>query len=408
MAEKCEALVIGAGVVGMATAYALARRGLSVTVVDRGAEPARGTSFANGAQLSYAYTEPLAAPALLPILPLLVLGRDSAFRFRPSLDPDFIRWALAFLRNCTPARFSRNMLAGLKHGLESRAAMHALLDRHPIDFGHVKAGKLHLLEGEAAVEAASSLVEIKRSAGIEQRLLTPDEAADLEPSLRGRASRLSAAVHSPEEEVGDPYLFSVGLAEILRREYGVRTRFGTSVERLERNGRAGTVETSTGERIEAKQVAICTGVDTPALLRGSGIKAPIWPMKGYSLTAPPGAQPPRLSITDAARRLVFCRLSGEIRVAGLAELGNRDTSIDPRRLDTLVRAARSSMPEAADYGSIRSRWTGLRPMSPSSLPIIRRGGGSVVLNVGHGALGWTFAMGAAERAADLVLEGVSR
>jgi D-amino-acid dehydrogenase len=140
------------------------------------------------------------------------------------------------------------------------------------------------------------------------------------------------------------------------------------------------------------------------LLKGTGIRAPIWPMKGYSVTAPLGPSAPRVSITDVARKLVFCRLSGRMRIAGLADLGTRDLSIDPNRLASLLSSARESLPEAANYGRLESSWAGLRPMTPSSLPLIRKACPGVVLNVGHGALGWTYSMGAAERAADLSLE----
>jgi D-amino-acid dehydrogenase len=399
--DACDALVIGAGVVGIATAYALARRGLSVTIVDRAEEPARGASFANGAQLSYVYTDALASPWLLKQLPRLAVGADPAFRLRPSLDPDFVRWGLSFLRNCAAGRFHENTLEGLRLGLESRAAMHALLERHPLEFGHAAPGKLHLLEGEAALEAARALVRMKREAGAEQELLGPEEAARLEPAIAGRSRTLSGAVFSPQEEVGDPFRFCAALLARLIADYGVRTRFGENVEMLRLGARpAATVG---GGTIESKAIALCTGVDTPCLLRRTGIRVPIWPMKGYSVTAPPGEEAPRISITDGARKLVFCRLGGDIRVAGLADLGSRDGRVNRHRLDSLLKAAQASLPRAADYAHIKSSWSGVRPMTPTSLPIIRREKGGLVLNVGHGSLGWTYAMGAAERTAALMV-----
>ena len=401
MDDACDALVIGAGVVGIATAYALARRGLSVTIVDRAEEPARGASFANGAQLSYVYTDALASPWLLKQLPRLAVGADPAFRLRPSLDPDFVRWGLSFLRNCAAGRFHENTLEGLRLGLESRAAMHALLERHPLEFGHAAPGKLHLLEGEAALEAARALVRMKREAGAEQELLGPEEAARLEPAIAGRSRTLSGAVFSPQEEVGDPFRFCAALLARLIADYGVRTRFGENVEMLRLGARpAATVG---GGTIESKAIALCTGVDTPRLLRRTGIRVPIWPMKGYSVTAPPGEEAPRISITDGARKLVFCRLGGDIRVAGLADLGSRDGRVNRHRLDSLLKAAQASLPRAADYAHIKSSWSGVRPMTPTSLPIIRREKGGLVLNVGHGSLGWTYAMGAAERTAALMV-----
>ena len=402
MSDACDALVVGAGVVGVTTAYALASRGLSVTLVDAAEEPARGTSFANGAQLSYVYTDALASPALLRNLPNLALALDPAFRLRPSIDPDFLRWGLSFLRNCSAARFLRNTLEGLKLGLESRAAMYRLLERHPLEFGHSVSGKLHLLKGRAMVDGARELVRLKRDAGAEQELISPEEAARLEPAISGRVGDLDAAVFSPQEEVGDPFLFCAALVERLRADYGVKTRFGTRIDRLQPNSWGSRAVTADGQKIEARRLVVCTGIETPRLLRRNGVKVPIWPMKGYSVTADPGPAAPKVSITDVARKLVFCSLSGKIRVAGLADLGSRDTAVNKRRLDSLVKAARSSLPNAADYARIKSSWSGLRPMTPSSLPIIRREQGGMILNVGHGTLGWTYAMGAAERAADLM------
>lgn len=395
-------LVIGAGVVGIATAYALARRGLGVTIVDRATGPASGTSFANGAQLSYAYTDALASPGMLRSLPQLLLAAEPAFRLRPSFDPDFFRWGLGFLRNCTRLRFRGNTLAGLQLGLESRAAMHALLERHPIDFGHWVSGKLHLLEGRDALDGARSTVAMKREAGIAQDIVDPNEAIRLEPALASRSGTIVGAVYSPEEEVGDPYRFCTALLGELRTHYGVTTRFGSPVQSLAwSNGRA-VAEMPGGERIEARAIAVCTGVETPAFLKGSGIRVPIWPMKGYSFTAPPGRATPRISVTDVRRKVVFCNLSGQMRVAGLADLGNRDAAVNARRLGALIESARAALSLAADYDHIEFAWSGLRPMTPNSLPVIRRERGGVVLNVGHGALGWTYAMGAGERVAALV------
>ena len=406
MAERRQAIVLGAGVVGMATAYALARRGVGVLILERSAEPGRGTSFANGAQLSYAYTDALATPSLLRKLPMLALGADPAFRLRPSLDPDFIRWGLAFLRNSTAAASLGNTLEGLRLGLESRAAMHALLERHRLDFLHSMPGKLHLYEDKESLAGAASMVERKRREGAVQEVVSPSEAVALEPALASAAGRLSGAVYSPEEEVGDPYLFCRALLETLKSDYAVEARFCALAERLELRGARPSVVLADGDRIEAERIAICAGVDTPRLLKGTGIKVPIWPMRGYSITAPPGRQAPRISITDARRKVVFCRLGGSMRVAGLADLGSRRTEVDPVRLKSLIESARDSLPGAAHYDRVESSWAGLRPMTPSSLPVIRKEGAGVVLNVGHGGLGWTFAMGSGERAAALMLESL--
>lgn len=401
LSGRFDTIVLGAGVVGMATAYALARRGLKVAIVDAAEGPARGASYANGAQLSYAYTDALGSPAMLKKLPMLALGRDPSFRIQATLDPGFLEWGLRFLRNCTDARFSRNTRAGLALGLESRLAMHALTERHPFDFGHSVPGKMHLFYDRSAFAAACEVMELKRSHGAVQAALAAPEATAIEPAL-ATVPGLAGVIYSPEDEVGDPFRFASGLLDILIRDYGVEARFGFPVDSLELGQGTVRIANSVGETITARRLAVCLGVGAPHFLRKVGLRVPVWPMKGYSFTAGPGRAAPRVSITDTARKVVFCPLAGRIRVAGLAELGVWDPAPSRKPLRALVRLARTSLPDAAAYQALDTEWAGLRPMSPSSLPIISQPRPELLLNIGHGMLGWTFAMGSGERAASLI------
>lgn len=398
---RADVIVLGAGVVGVTTAYALARRGLKVAIVDRAEGPGRGTSFANGAQLSYAYTDALGSPAMLKKLPMLALGRDPSFRVQATVDPAFLEWGLRFLRNCTNARFSRNTKAGLALALESRLAMHALTERHKFDFGHEVAGKMHLFYDRSAFAAAREVMALKRRHGAVQNALSPQEALAIEPALAG-AVGLEGVIHSPEDEVGDPFRFASGLLDILARDYGVEAHFGFDADRLRIERGSVAITDAAGATITGERLAVCLGVAAPRFLRKAGMRVPVWPMKGYSFTAAPGAMAPRVSITDTARKIVFCSLAGRMRVAGLAELGAWDPSRHDQPLQALVGLARQSLPGAAAYDALESEWAGLRPMSPSSVPIISRPRPELLLNIGHGMLGWTFAMGAAERAASLI------
>ena len=393
--------VIGAGVVGVATAYALARRGLRICVIDRAPGPALQTSFANGAQLSYAYTDAMAGPALWKQLPGMLAGRDRAFRTRLSRDPDFWRWGLALLRNASHSRLQENTLATLTLALESRAAMAELLARHPIDFDHRIAGKLHVYYNPASLPAARAMIERKRPFGVRQRLLDAEEAIAIEPALAG-ARGIAGVVHSPEEEVGDPWRFATGLLDVLRTHHEVDARFGIDLQQLRRDGAMWRLHSSNGDVVSVPNVVVCAGIASKSLLRTLGLRVPLMAVKGYSFTAPCGANAPSASITDTARKLVFCRLGDRIRVAGLADLNHWDATPDPARVADLVAMARESLPEAADYHRIESDWAGLRPMTPWSSPIIRRAGDGLVLNIGHGMLGWTLAMGSGERAANLL------
>lgn len=396
-------IVIGAGVVGVATAYALARSGVAVTLVDRELAPGRGTSFANGAQLSYLYTDALANPGLLKRVPGLLLGLEPAFRLQPSLDPGYLWWLLRFLRNATPARFRANTLAGLQLGLESRAAMAALLAAHPLDFGHAVSGKLHVHDSASSLAGAAQLVALKRQHGAEQELLSPAEACAVEPALHSRSGSFVGAVYTPQDAVGDPFRFCVELLALLVHSYGVKARLGATVDDVDLTPWQAQVRLRSGEILAADHVVVCAGAESGKLLASHGLRSALQPMKGYSFTVPCGSAAPKVSITDVARKLVFCQLEGRLRVAGLAELGNVDRKVDPTRLDYLVATAREALPMAADYTQVGQGWAGLRPMTPSSLPLVQQLRPRLAVNMGHGMLGWTFAMGSAERLAGVIL-----
>ena len=404
MAARQELIVIGAGVVGMATALTLADRGHRVTVIDRAPEPGRGTSFANGAQLSYAYTDALASPATVAQFPWLLLSRNPAFRFSPRVDLDFLRWNLAFLRNGSADRFRRNTLEGLMLAIQSRRALHALVQRHGIDFAHAAPGKIILYRSPKSFAAAQKLIADKAAVGAEQAILDAGQAVAIEPALESIRPLIAGAIHTANEEVGDPYRFCAGAQAALAKKAHAVGRYGTIVERIDVSGARPAVRIAGGERIEADQVILCAGIASAGLARGLGVRLPIMPMKGYSITAQPGAAAPRVSITDSANRVVFARLGDKMRIAGLADLGRRDAAVDPARLAALVDSARAALPEAADYDRIEASWAGLRPMTPNSLPITRPIAPGVIANTGHGALGWTYAAGSAERVAAL-LEG---
>jgi D-amino-acid dehydrogenase len=399
-----DVVVAGAGVVGVTTAFALARRGLSVALVDRNPGPARGASFANGAQLSYAYSDALGSPSMVRKLPSLALGADPLFRLKGAFDPGLVDWGLKFLTASTTAQHRAGTIATLKLGLESQKAMHALLARHPLSFGLTAAGKMHLYFDTASLSSAAEMVELKRRHGAVQEVLSASAAIRLEPALSGAAG-LAGVVYSPQDEVGDPHRFCEQLVGVLAREYGVRTLFNMDLHDAEFTPQAVSLLGREGARVTGRHLVVALGVEARPFLARLGVRVPILPMKGYSFTAPLGASAPQVSITDTARKLVFCRLSGMMRVAGIAELGGHDPGVRPDRLAALVATARESLPQAADYGATASGWAGLRPMTPSSVPIIARPRERLLVNVGHGMLGWTLAMGSAERTAALLLGG---
>lgn len=401
-ARPRDIIVVGAGVAGMASALTLLDHGHHVTVVDAAPHAGLGTSFANGAQLSYSYTDALASPATLGQLPRMLCAMDSGFRLKPSLDPDFLRWGLAFLRNSSLHKFRANTVQGLLLAFESRAALHRLTLRHDLDFLHTTPGKLHLYRSRKSLAAAETMLALKNRHGARQRWVSRDELAQIEPALADMAQEFAGAIHTRDEEVGDPYRFCSAAAAVVRASKRGNMLLDTRIAQLSAGPGGPAVICASGQRIGGDAIILCTAMGSVSLARQLGVQLPIMPMKGYSITAPPGTQAPRVSITDVGNRLVFARLGDQMRIAGLADLGHYSTAIAPRRLAALVSSARTALPNAADYDHIDASWCGLRPMTPNSLPIIEMIAPGIIANTGHGGLGWTFAAGCADRVAAML------
>lgn len=397
------AIVIGAGVVGIATAYTLADRGINVTIIDRHDGPGEGASFANGAQLSYCYTDALASPGLIAQLPKLALGLEDAFRFRWKWDLAYWNWLSKFIRNCSQQSFRSNTLASLDLAQQSRRSMQKLLEIHPLQFGHRIAGKMHLYATSEAFSRAQKVMALKKGGCPDQQILSFDKAKAIEPALAHLSGSFAGAIYSPDEAIGDAHGFSEQMLNLLKLEYGVSAQFGETVDHIDLSDSQAIVRLSSGTNIRADIAILCAGVHSAKLAKPLGVKLPIESLKGYSFTAPLGSNPPTTSITDTARRIVFTNLGDRIRIAGLADLGNNNVHVKRNRIKALINSARASMPDAADYNSVSNEWAGLRPMTPNSLPIISRPRANLAINTGHGALGWTLAMGSANRLADLVV-----
>lgn len=391
-------ILIGAGIVGMTTAWELARDGHRVTVVDRAAGPAEGASHANGGQLSYSYVAPLADASIWRQLPKLLLDPDSPVQFRPGLDPFQYRWLVEFLLACNDrqARDTIDRLGALAR--LSRDALHATANLAGADFAWTRTGKLVVYSSKESFATARRHAEHQAASGTERRALDRDACLALEPALAGIAHRLVGGLFSPGDEAADPHLLAQALEQRLRTGGGqVRFRFGTTVTRLRREGgRVVAVETTDGP-LEADLYVLAAGVQARILARTAGVDLPIYPLKGYSLSAPAaaGAAAPRISITDAKRKVVLARLGDALRVAGAADLVGETTTIDRRRTDKLLADARADFPDAADWDAARL-WAGLRPATPRGTPILGDSGVErLLLNVGHGALGLTLAFGSA-------------
>ncbi len=398
-------VVLGAGVAGVTSAYFLAMRGCDVTLVDRAAGPASGTSFANGGQLSYSFTDALARPSFLPKIPGLLLGRDPAIRVRLLSRPPLVRWGLSFLGQCTPRRARDNTVHVLRLALRSAERLRDIREHTGVEFAHAGGGKLVLLPEGSDLRTFRETAELKRSFGCETTLLGMREAEALEPALDGFTGRYAAAIFSARDEVGDARAFAAGLTDWLVAQRSLQTQFSVTATGLRLDGgRVRAVLTDRGP-LAADAVVVCLGASSPALLEPLGVPAPVYPVRGYSLTLPCGPRAPAISITDLGRRLLFCPLAGRMRVSGFADFLGDDHDLDAERIGALKRMAAETAPAAADFSAADSAgWAGNRPMTPDGRPLTGstrvRG---LFVNCGHGTLGWTLAAATGHDVAEAVL-----
>ena len=384
-------VVLGAGVVGVTTAYYLSRLGCEVTVVDRAGDVGDGASFANAGQLSYSFTDSLAKPEFLARLPALVLGRDHGVQVR--LTPELVTWGTRFVGQCTRKHARENTLAVLKIALRSAELMAELRDVLPFDFWHRKAGKLVLLSNHADIDAAERTLELKRSHGCDTQLLSRSEAMAVEPALEQVTGDVAAAVYSKSDEVADSKRFTAGLKNWLEANGSVRFRLSSDARKLvARNGRTHAVVVD-DDTLEADAFVVCMGAWSHELLRTVGINPHVFPVRGYSITLPPGEAAPSVSMTALQHRMVYSRLNGLVRIAGFADFRGFDTGADDERTRQLLDLARSYAPYAADYGARDIKpWGGFRPMTPSGRPQVgQTRSRGLFVNTGHGMLGWTLA-----------------
>ena len=396
--------MLGAGVVGVVTAWYLARHGFAVTVIEQGESVAAGTSRANAGQLSYSFTDALARPDFLRKLPGVMLGTDPGILFRTRPSAALLRWGRVFLSQCTAPRARDNTVAVLQLAMRSSLLMDSLVEEVPLEFSFVRAGKLVLLSGPEDVTNARQNVLLKSEHGCVTELLTRSEAVDIEPALKEMRSEFVAAVYSRNDHVADARLFTEGLADRLRRNHAAEFRLGETVTGLvaEKDRVRKVVTNRNDYAVDA--VVACLGAGSAKLLLPLGIDAEIYPVRGYSITLPEGRGAPSASVSDLKNRIVLSRLGQSIRIAGFADFVDFRTRHDEARLDALVTIARHVAPLAADYrGGSMQRWAGFRPMTPDGRPRVgptRIDG--LFLNTGHGMLGFTLALATGDAVADFV------
>ena len=403
MTDARHVAVLGGGVVGVASAWFLARNGCRVTLIERREGAGLETSFANGGLVTPSMSDPWASPEI-PGMILKWIGReDSPFLVRVGAVPGLASWGLEFLRQCNQADWRRNTRNILRLSTYSHERLRELVRETGVDFESNPRGTLHLFRDSLSMEKTSRTAEMLEELGVPSRTLDSAGCAALEPALRHQVDRIAGSIHYPDDEAGDAHLFTRRLAAICASN-GVEFRYGEAVESIEvQGGKFSAVRTATG-RVTADVCLVALGNESAARLRPLGIRLPIYPVKGYSVTFPVGGwnDAPVVPFADDGHKAGIVRIGDRIRVAGTAEFAGRDRTLNPKRIANLRNYFLGLFPHYPDR-SAGEAWTGLRPMTPDGIPYL---GPTPVtglyLNTGHGHLGWTMSCGSASIVADLI------
>jgi D-amino-acid dehydrogenase len=393
--------VLGAGVIGVTTAWRLLQDGRE--------QPGEGTSLGNGAQLSYSYVAPLADPTVWSKWAYYMFSSESPLTFKPTLDAAQYRWLYAFLRCCNADRVRRTTIDLLQLAFFSRDQLkqwNAALD---LQFDYQSSGKLVMYTDPAGLDGARRQVQFQSQFGCEQQVLDAAACVAIEPALGQSQRDWAGGVYTPGEEAGDCPQFCRALVAAMRANPAFRFIGAAQVRQVRAEAGALRAVQAGTEWIDAERFVLCFGPESAEFARLVGLKLPLYPLKGYSITVPlqdqaSRAAAPQVSITDISRKIVYARLGERLRVAGRVELVGMVRSIPQRAVDELRNGVRELFPGCAlGEDAALSPWAGFRPATPSGVPIV---GASPVknlhLNLGQGALGWTLACGSAVLVADQI------
>ncbi|WP_144110058.1 D-amino acid dehydrogenase [Paraburkholderia sp. BCC1886] len=411
-------IVLGGGVIGVATAFYLRQHGCEVTVIEREPDVALSTSFGNAGVIAPGYVTPWAAPGMPAKILKYLFKPNSPLIFRPTLEPAQWRWIARWLRECDLERFRINKRRMQRIAYYSRDCLHEFRARYPFDYGRSQ-GYLQLFRSEYDLELAQPALAVLRDAGIVHREIDAAQCVEIEPGLRWARKAPLAGLYLPDDEAGDCARFTRELRAVCER-IGVRFRFDTRVTALDVQGgvaRGVRIESegegeSEGKRegrrgpglLMADAIVIALGVESAALLAPLGVKVPLYPVKGYSATLPvtDDEKAPRAALMDESLKTAITRFGNHLRVAGTAELGNGRNTLREQALQTLMSVLDDWFPHAANPTSAHF-WVGRRPMMPDGAPLLGASGvDNLWLNLGHGSTGWAMSMGSGQVVADLI------
>ncbi|KZE32843.1 D-amino acid dehydrogenase [Crenobacter luteus] len=401
-------VVLGSGIVGVSTAWFLARDGHEVTVIDRACGPARETSFANGGQISVSQSEPWAQPDVPWKVLKWLFREDAPLLYRPMFDPAQWAFCLRFLNECRPSRAEANMRQILALGRFSRATFDLIRAETGLAFDHRERGIVSIFLSQQELDAAAHAAAVMAEFGVDKKVVSRDEMVAIEPALAGYSANVVGATYCESDQSGDVHRFTCGLAG-LAEAAGVEFRFSTRVNALLAEGGDIAGVSVTGPdgafaTVTADAYVLALGSHSPLVARTAGLSLPIYPAKGYSATLPviDAGAAPTASLTDESYKIVMSRLGERLRIAGTAELAGYSSTLNPVRCRLLVERARTIFPGACDWDAAQF-WTGLRPATPGNVPLIGRTRyPRLWLNTGHGTLGWTEGPGSGRALAELI------
>lgn len=396
-------IVLGAGVVGLTSAWYLAQSGHQVTVIDRQAQSGEETSFANAGQISYGYSSPWAAPGI-PLKALKWLAqKHSPLVIKPGMSPELYLWTMQMLNNCTEKNYKINKSRMLSVANYSRQCLLSLREKYQISYEGRQQGTLQVFRHQSQVDSIEKDMRLLAQSGTRCNLLNVDACVEKEPGLAIVKDKLVAGLHLPDDETGDCYQFCQQLTDMAKAA-GVVFKFNVDVKRLlTENEKIIAVDSSIGT-LSADAYVVALGCYSAQLLKPLGINLPVYPVKGYSLTIPMQNADfsPVSTVMDESYKVALTRFDDRIRVAGTAELSGFNLDLSAKRKATIAMVAEDLFPRGGDMTKAEF-WTGLRPMTPDGTPIIGKTKVSnLYTNTGHGTLGWTMACGSGKLLADIV------
>ncbi len=396
-------VVLGAGIVGITTAYQLLKDGHTVTVIERESASALFSSYANAGLVAPGHAYAWGSPAAPKMMWRSLISGDQAIKFKPKLSLRQWRWSLAFLRQCTAERAAANTCLKARLCRYSQGMLNEVAAETGIEYDGLSGGLLYFYRNADKLEAASTKADTLRSQGLEVRNLTRDEVIATDPGLETARNAIAGGLFAPTDTSGDAYLFARGLAQVCS-DMGADIRYNTEITGLTRKlGAVQAVETTSGP-IPADAFVLCLGIYSPHLAEKMGLKLAIYPVKGYSITvsAKDLDQAPILGGVDEENLLAYCPMGDRIRLTATAEISGYSNAHKPSDFKVMLKRARELLGDKLGASGIEY-WAGLRPMTPTGLPIVDRSPiDNLFINTGHGHMGWTMSNGCARMTADMI------